>query len=70
MVKKTMIDPALGWKYGFPKVYDNPDNLSMKEWLIKNGYPEKELNKAGEAAWVRTWEEEDEEPVINRGAKL
>ena len=56
-----IIDPPSGWKYGFPKVYDNPENLSTEEWLVKNGYPEKEFNKDGKAYYIRTWEEDDEE---------
>ncbi len=56
-----IIDPPSGWKYGFPKVYDNPENLSTEEWLVKNGYPEKEFNKDGKVYWIRTWEKDDED---------
>ncbi len=61
MTKRTIIDPPSGWKYGFPKVYDNPDNFTMEEWLVKNGYPEREFDKDGKAYWIRTWNEEDDE---------
>ena len=61
MAKRMIIDPPSGWMYGFPKVYNNPDNLSTEEWLVKNGYPEKEFNKDGKVYYVRTWEEDDEE---------
>lgn len=38
MAKQTIIDPPLGWKYGFPKVLpDDVDDLS--EWLFGEGYP-------------------------------
>ncbi len=61
MAKRRLVDPPSGWKYGFPKVYDNPDNLPMEEWLVKNGYPETEFNKDGKVYYIRTWEEDDEE---------
>lgn len=50
---KYMIDPAEGWKYGFPK--EMPRDLEGKElvrWLKEQGYPE-ELTKYP----MRTWEE-------------
>lgn len=42
------IDPPSGWKYGFPKQAPatlremNGDDLN--EWLLRNGYPEEEIN--------------------------
>ncbi len=60
MAQKTIVDPPSGWKYGFPKVYDNPNNLTMEEWLIENGYPKNEFDKDGKVHWIRTWKEEDE----------
>ena len=53
-----MIDPPSGWKYGFPKPYNNPDNLPIEEWLIKNGYPASEFDKDGRVYWCRFWEAE------------
>jgi len=63
MAKKLLIDPPFGWKYGFPKVYDNPKGLSPTEWCFQNGYPRHELNSKGECDWVRFIEigEEDED---------
>lgn len=57
-MKKKIIDPASGWKYGFPKVYDNPSKLSITDWLLENGYPQSELNKEGIAHYVRFWDHE------------
>ena len=37
------VDPAEGWKYGFPKIYDSKTDGTMRDWLLKNGYPEKML---------------------------
>lgn len=48
-----LIDPPSGWRYGFPKPYDNPEKLSVEDWLVKNGYPARELDKDGKAHWVR-----------------
>lgn len=37
---KTIVDPSpAGWRYGFPKVYDNTNGRSIEEWLTDNGYP-------------------------------
>lgn len=36
----VLIDPPEGWKYGFPKIYNNHDNKSVEEWLVENGYPQ------------------------------
>lgn len=38
------IDPPGGWKYGFPKPYLNTANLPLEEWLIKEGYPQHEID--------------------------
>jgi hypothetical protein len=39
-----MIDPPVGWVYGFPKeIPENVDNV--EEWLIKNGYPQSIIEK-------------------------
>ena len=60
-MKKTMIDPPSGWKYGFPKPMPE-DVENVREWLIEQGYPE-EIIKAFEVAGVwhyRTWEQTDD----------
>ena len=40
-----LIDPPEGWRYGFPKVYNNPDNLSIVEWLVNNNYPQSMIDQ-------------------------
>lgn len=56
----TYIDPPGGWKYGFPKIL--PNNLNSKnavnEWLVEQGYPQKEIDIMGEYFFCRYWEEE------------
>jgi hypothetical protein len=55
-----MIDPPSGWKYGFPKAI--PDNVeNVKEWLVINGYPQKEIDDCGKYFYCRYWKE----PVWN-----
>lgn len=54
---KTMIDPPSGWKYGFPKQL--PENVKdLRQWLIDEGYPEKDVDFA--VQYCRFWEQEDE----------
>jgi hypothetical protein len=54
-----MIDPPGGWKYGFPKAVPKKfdDWEEQKQWLISEGYPEKEIDKMGEHFYCRHWEE-------------
>lgn len=60
-MKKTvrMIDPPSGWKYGFPKPIPN-DVENVLEWLIREGYPEKEIKACGDHFYCRYWEKEGE----------
>jgi hypothetical protein len=60
MAKKIWIDPPSGWKYGFPKVYDREVDGNCTEWMLKNGYPQKEIDACGNYFFVRQWEYEDE----------
>lgn len=58
---KWVIDPPSGWKYGFPK--ECPDLLTdgkfnLEQWLIDNGYPEKDA-KFG-ASHYRYWQTDEE----------
>lgn len=51
-----MIDPPSGWRYGFPKAYDKAVDGSVREWLLKNGYPEKDIELA--LQYSRMWYQE------------
>lgn len=55
---QMMIDPPSGWKYGFPKVYDEKKDGDLKTFLKKNGYPEKDIDFASKHC--RMWYEENE----------
>ena len=53
-VKGTfMVDPPSGWQYGFPRPYNKETDGPIKEFLIKNGYPEKDATWASEN--TRSW---------------
>jgi hypothetical protein len=34
-----LIDPPMGWRYGFPKKLPTPEPADIVEWLISEGYP-------------------------------
>jgi len=56
----TMCDPPSGWKYGFPKVV--PEGIeNLNEWLVSEGYPQKEIDSYGQYFYTRSWYEEIEE---------
>jgi hypothetical protein len=38
-MKRHMIDPPGGWKYGFPKEVPSPVPSDMMAWLVSEGYP-------------------------------
>lgn len=49
---KIWVDPDEGWRWGFPKVYDDLKDGPLEDWLIAQGYPAKEEGSAGV---VRMW---------------
>jgi hypothetical protein len=60
------IDPPSGWRYGFPKIWNGQGN--PLEWLVANGYPQKEIDQLGNHFYTRQWvatEEEVNEHGIN-----
>ncbi len=52
---KVNVDPPMGWKYGFPRVFDTETDGVMREWLLREGYPQAEIDKYGETFHVRMW---------------
>ncbi len=42
----VLYDPPSGWMYGFPKEYKPLENESLEETLIRDGYPEKDIELA------------------------
>lgn len=48
-------DPPAGWRYGFPREYKPLPGESIEETLLRDGYPQKEIDLGG-AEHVRFWE--------------
>ena len=46
---KTMkfYDPPSGWVYGFPKPYKPLPGETLEETLLRDGYPQEEIDNAG-----------------------
>ncbi len=61
-IKYVWIDPPSGWKYGFPRKLSlelkNDKEFSIGAWLVDNGYPMANLDKAGNPHWIRVWDAE------------
>jgi hypothetical protein len=55
-VQSTWVDPPSGWKYGFPKLWDR--QVEFEQWLIDNGYPEKDIELA--CNYSRYWLDDSE----------
>lgn len=36
---KYWVDPPEGWRWGFPKVWDEETDGDMETWLVEQGYP-------------------------------
>lgn len=53
----TWIDPPSGHKWGFPKPLPDPIPKDMRQWLLDNGYPQKDVDFALEHC--RIWEVEE-----------
>jgi len=48
-----MIDPPSGWRYGFPKAWNDEGDGDMREFLLAAGYPEKDVDFA--LKYIRMW---------------
>jgi hypothetical protein len=45
-------DPPSGWMYGFPKPYQPLEGETLEQTLLRDGYPQKEID-IGMANYVR-----------------
>ena len=54
---KYWVDPPSGWRYGFPKVWDSELHPNVAEWLLRSGYPAKDIKFA--CGYLRMWNYED-----------
>jgi hypothetical protein len=50
----TFLDPAEGWRYGFPKMFFPREGQTVDEWLLQEGYPAALIAKQQP---YRTWEQ-------------
>lgn len=57
--KVMMCDPPSGWMYGFPKPIPEDRRNDVRNWLIEEGYPEKQIESYGEHFYCRYWLDED-----------
>lgn len=61
MTKKiTVYDPPSGWKYGFPMPYKPIKGETFVDTLLRDGYPQSEIDR-GMHKHCRFWEAEEEE---------
>ena len=65
--KPVMVDPPRGYLYvgsdgrSFPILYDpTKEEGTITDWLIRNGYPQSEIDKYGEYFHCRFWYPEEE----------
>ena len=61
-MSKIYVDPPGGWKYGFPKIFDRDVDGNLTEWIVKNGYPQREIDSCGDHFHVRMWEVVEDRP--------
>lgn len=57
---KIWVDPPEGWRYGFPKVWDNELHTNLYHWLDDHGYPPNVRESYGEYFMIRQWKVEDD----------
>jgi hypothetical protein len=56
---KYYVDPPSGWKYGFPMVFDSSTGESLRDFYLRNGYPEKDVDFA--IKYTRSWDYEEKQ---------
>ena len=50
------VDVPSGWRWGFPKLYDEETDGDLTDWIYRNGYP-----KHKEILYTRHWEAREDE---------
>ena len=43
----TLYDPPSGWRYGFPKSYKPLSGETLEQTLLRDGYPQREIDNGG-----------------------
>lgn len=54
-VKKLVVDPPSGWRYGFPRVWDKNKHPTLTHLLVSHNYPQTDLELANK--YTRMWKE-------------
>jgi len=57
-MKVLIIDIPVGWRLGFPRVYDKPEEQEFSDWLIEKGVPKAFAEEDYVSQNCRMWEEE------------
>jgi hypothetical protein len=60
--ERLVVDPPSGWRYGFPKTYfknNVGDMEELRNWLLSEGYPQREIDACGDYFPVRFWRQRD-----------
>lgn len=57
-------DPPSGWRYGFPKPYAPLKGETLAQTLLRDGYPQREIDQGGDkhCRFLGTQEELDALP--------
>lgn len=64
-----MYDPPAGWRYGFPRPYEPLPDETLEQTLLRDGYPQLEIDNGG-AESVRFWETGASEFCVYCGAGI
>jgi len=79
MNRRLIVDPPNGNKYGFPKAvpikgtiyygskwdYGVQKEFDLMKWLVKEGYPQKEIDKLGDKFVYKYWTVPAEDVDVN-----
>lgn len=52
----TIYDPPSGWRYGFPREYKPLPGETLEQTLLRDGYPQREIDACGDQLYARFWE--------------
>lgn len=59
--RPVFVDPPGGHRYGFPKLYDaSIEEGTMYDWLVREGYPQSEIDRYEGQFFCRFWYPEEE----------
>jgi hypothetical protein len=64
---RVFIDPPSGWQYGFPKVWDPEMDEDVMLWMVKEGYPQEEIDRLGKSFYFRSWEATEQNGSFQQG---